>query len=109
MSRLYGFVKLPNGLPAKGAQVTISRGGASNSVSTTSTRYAITGDVISVRTDSVGKFQQDVIASSQFSDTANAYYDVRCQWRAVELFNIKHVWAPAGQTLNVLDTLAARQ
>jgi hypothetical protein len=108
-STFIGWVYLPNGLPAKGAVITISRGAASNSVSTSTSRYAITADIISLRTDSTGKFTQNVVASNQFSDTASAYYDIRASWRAIELFNIRHVWAPSDSTLNILDTLAARQ
>lgn len=108
MARLYGYVKQPNGVAARGALVTVTRGGEYNAISSTSTRYAVTADVFAVRTDSLGKFQLDVIGSDQFADTANAYYNVACKWRSVELFNIKHLWAPSDSTINVLDTLAAR-
>lgn len=108
LCRLYAFVKLPNGDPARGALVTVTRGGAYNAVSTSSTRYAVTADAMAVRTDSLGKFQLDVVASNQFADTANAYYNVAAKWKAIELFNVRHIYAPTNQAINVLDTLAAR-
>ena len=108
---LYGFVKLPNGTAAKGALVTVTRGASANSVTTglgNVERYAVTTDILSQRTDSLGKFTINVVSSNQFADTANAYYDVKCQWKSIELFNIRHIWAPANTTVNVLDTLAGR-
>lgn len=108
MCRLYAFVKQPNGTPARGALVTVTRGGAYNAVSTSTTRYGITADAMAVRTDSLGKFQLDVVASNQFADTANAYYNVACKWKAIELFRVNHIWAPANQAINILDTLANR-
>jgi hypothetical protein len=106
--RLYAFVKLPDGSPARGAVVTVTRGGAYNAVSSTSTRFVVTADAMSVRTDSLGKWTLDVIGSDQFSDTSNAFYNASCKWKSVELFNVRHIWCPANVSINVLDTLAAR-
>ena len=107
-STLYADVLLPTGGPARGALVTITRGGSYNAVSVSPNRYAVTADAIAVRTDSLGRFRVDVVASSQFADTANAYYNVACKWKAIELFNVRHIYAPANQAINVLDTLANR-
>lgn len=106
--RLFATIRLPNGDPAKGALVTVTRGGAYNAVSSTSARYAVTADAISERTDSLGKFEIDVVGSDQFADTANAYYNVKAQWRSVELFRVSHIYCPSNTAINVLDTLSAR-
>ena len=106
--RFFAFFQNLRGEAARGVLITVKRSAAYNTTTSTSPSVGITADPISPRCDSLGKWQCDVIATSQFSDTATGYYDIKGTYKSVTLFDLRHVYAPAGQSVNIMDTLALR-
>lgn len=107
-ARFFAFFQNLLGEAARGVLVTVKRSAAFNSTTNTNPSVGITADVISPRCDSLGKWVCDVIATNQFSDTANGYYDIKAVYKSTTLLNLVHVYAPAGQTVNIMDSLSVR-
>jgi|CXWL01.1.fsa_nt_gi hypothetical protein len=107
--RFYGYFKKQDGSVAyPGVFIEVNRSAPVNSVDTGSNYSGVISQVLRGKTDTLGYWNEKVLATSQFDDTANGYWDIRAIWRGTEIMRLNHVYAPAGQSVNIFDTLANR-
>lgn len=106
----FGWLYNPDGTPIVGAYVQAQRvGGLAATGLFAGQNVIFSSSPVYGTTDTLGFFSMWLIRSNKYDPSGNSYYNVKGTYDGSELFNIQKLKVPSTGTLNLGDTLAARQ